>query len=100
LLGKPTDLSPRDVPTITFEEIIRLNGHDWDQAYAVLNYHLEKGNIKKEVLKSGIVIYHNPTRVQGHNLIHDKIFPPQSVNELVMSPRRKRINRDDIVGGR
>jgi len=26
-------------------EIIRLNGHDWDQAYAVLINHLEKGNI-------------------------------------------------------
>ncbi|WP_339750717.1 hypothetical protein [Algoriphagus aquimarinus] len=61
-----------DVPIITFEEIIKLNGHDWDQAYAVLNYHLDKGNIKKEVLESGMVIYHNPTRVQGHNLIYNK----------------------------
>lgn len=87
-----------DVPIITFEEIIKLNGHDWDQAYAVLNYHLEKGNIKKEVLENGIVIYHNPTRVQSHNLIHDKIFLPRASPKVVMRPRRNRINKDEENG--
>ncbi len=87
-----------DVPIITFEEIIKLNGHDWDQAYAVLNYHLEKGNINKEVLKSGIVIYHNPTRVQGHNFIHDKIFVPKPITKVVMRPRRNRISKDEGSG--
>jgi hypothetical protein len=87
-----------DVPIITFEEIIKLNGHDWDQAYAILNYHLEKGNIKKGVLKSGVVIYHNPSRVQGHNLIHDKIFLPKFNNKIVMRPRRNRISRDEGNG--
>ncbi|TXE01845.1 hypothetical protein [Algoriphagus aquimarinus] len=84
-----------DKPILTFEDIIRLNGHDWDQAYAVLTYHLEKGNIKKEVLKDGTVIYHNPTQVQGHNLIHDKIFTPKIQTRVVMRPRRTRINKDE-----
>lgn len=44
------------VPVISFEEIIKLNGKVWDQAYSVLNYHLDKGNIKREVLESGLVI--------------------------------------------
>ena len=47
-------------------QIIKLNGQDWDRAYAVLNYHLDKGNIKKEVLENGMVIYHNPAGVQNH----------------------------------
>lgn len=87
-----------DVPIITFEEIIKLNGHDWDQAYEVLNYHLDKGNIKKEVLESGIVIYHNPTRVHSHNLIHDKIFLPATNTKVAMRPRRNRINKNEENG--
>ena len=68
-----------DVPIITFEDIIKLNDHNWDQAYAVLNYHLENGNIKKEVLESGLVVYHNSSGVQRHKLIHDNVFLPQLI---------------------
>ncbi|WP_339880781.1 hypothetical protein [uncultured Algoriphagus sp.] len=87
-----------DVPIITFEEIIKLNGHDWDRAYAVLTYHLEKGNIKKEVLGGGMVIYHNVTRVQEFTQIHDKQIEPDPVNKVVMRPRRNRISRGDGNG--
>lgn len=83
----------------TFQDIIRLNEYDWDRAYAVLNYHLDKGNVKKEILPGDQIIYHNPTRVEGHSLTHDKIFPPQPVTKVVMSPRMNRINRDDTLGG-
>lgn len=88
-----------DMTILTFQDIIRLNEYDWDRAYAVLNYHLDKGNVKKEILSGDKVIYHNPTRIEGHNLIHDKIFPPQPVTKVVMRPRRNRINRDDTLGG-
>ena len=84
-----------DVPIITFEEIIKLNGQDWDRAYAVLNYHLDKGNIKKEVLENGMVIYHNPARVQEFKLTHDKLIGPDPVNKVVMRPRRNRISRGE-----
>ena len=81
-----------DVP-ITFEEIIKLNGHDWDRGYAVLNFHLDKSNLKKEVMDNGLVIYHNPIRVQSHNLIHDSIFLSTANAKVVMRPRRNRISR-------
>ena len=64
-------------PIITFEEIIKLND-DWDRAYAVLNYTLDRDNLKKEVVESGQVIYYNPTRLQINNLIHDNIFADSS----------------------
>ena len=64
-------------PIITFEEIIKLND-DWDRAYAVLNHHLDNGNLKREVMDNGLIIYHNPTRVQINNLIHDNIFADSS----------------------
>ena len=82
-----------DVPIITFEEIIKLNGHDWDRGYAVLTYHLEKGNIKKEVLENGVVIYHKLTRVQEFTQIHDKLIESDSVNKVVMRPRRSLYQR-------
>ncbi|PZX59375.1 hypothetical protein LV84_01406 [Algoriphagus ratkowskyi] len=88
-----------DMPIFIFQEIILLNEHDWDRAYAVLNYHLEKGNIVKKILSGDQVIYHNPTRMHGRNFIHGKIFPPQPATKIVMRPRRSRINRDDTVGG-
>ncbi|SFT96664.1 hypothetical protein SAMN04489724_3029 [Algoriphagus locisalis] len=78
-----------DVPIITFEEIIKLNGHDWDRAYAVLTYHLEKGNIKKEVMENGMVVYHNSARVKEFTLTHDKPIEPDPVKKVVMRPRRK-----------
>ena len=84
-----------DVPIITFEEITKLNDHDWDQAYAVLNYHLENGNIKKEVQDSGLVVYHNSSGVQRHKLIHENIFSPEVNSNVLMRPRRKRINKDE-----
>ena len=87
-----------DEPIITFEEIIKLNDHNWDQAYTVLKYHLEKGNIKKEVLESGLVVYHNSTRVQRHKLIHDNIFLPTTNAKAGMRPKRKRINNEEGQG--
>ncbi len=38
---------------IPFQNIIRLNEHDWDQGYEVLNYHLVSGHIVKEVILGG-----------------------------------------------
>lgn len=87
-----------DVPIITFEEIIKLNDHDWDRAYAVLTYHLEKGNIKKEVLENGMVIYHNLTHVQEFTKIHDKQIEPDPVTKVLMRPRRNRISRGEENG--
>ena len=85
-------------PVNTFEEIIKLNGHEWDRAYAVLNHHLDNGNLKKEVMDNGLVIYHNHTRVQPHNLIHDSIFLATANAKVVMPPRRNRISRGDENG--
>ena len=85
-------------PILTFEEIIKLNGHDWDRAYAVLNYHLDKGNLKKEVMDNGLVIYHNTSKVQLHNLIHDNLFLATANTKVVMRPRRNRINRGEGNG--
>ncbi|WP_339881335.1 hypothetical protein [uncultured Algoriphagus sp.] len=84
-------------PVLTFEEIIKLNDHDWDRAYAVLNYHLDKGNFIKEVMDNSLVIYHNPTQVQPHNLIHDNIFLSKANTKVDMRPRRNRINRDEGI---
>ncbi|WP_339881279.1 hypothetical protein [uncultured Algoriphagus sp.] len=80
-------------PVITFEEIIKLNGHEWDRAYAVLNYHPDKGNIKKAVMDYSLVIYHNLSQVNRHNLIHDKIFLDTANAKVLMGSRRTRINR-------
>ena len=79
-------------PIITFKEIIKLNDHDWDRAYAVLNHHLDNGNLEKEVMDNGLVIYYNPTRVQLHNLIHDNLFLSTANAKVVRRPRRNRIN--------
>ena len=81
-------------PVLTVEEIIKLNGHDWDRAYAVLNYHLDTGNLKKEMMDNGMVVYHKLSRVQEFTLIHDKIIEPDPVNKVVMRPRRNRLNRE------
>ena len=88
-----------NVPILTFQDIISLNDNDWDRAYDVLTYHLEKGNIFKEITLTGQVIYHNPTRVQSHNLIHDKIFFSKSKGvKRIMRPRQKRINQEGNDG--
>ncbi|WP_339750729.1 hypothetical protein [Algoriphagus aquimarinus] len=58
----------------------------------MLTYHLEKGNIKKEVLENGMVIYHNHTHVQEFTKIHDRQIEPDPVNKVVMRPRRNRIS--------
>ena len=83
------------VTIITFEEIIKLNDHDWDRAYAVLNHHLDNGNLKKEVMENGMVIYHNLTCVKEFTLIHDRQIEPDPISKVVMRPRRKRINKDE-----
>ena len=64
----------------------------------MLNYHFDKGNIKKELLDNGMVVYHKLSRVQEFTLIHDKIIEPHPVNKVVMRPRRNRINREDGNG--
>ena len=87
--------SPMEEPIITFKEIIKLNDHDWDRAYAVLNHHLDTGNLKKEVMDNGLVIYHNPSKVQTHNLIHDNLFLSTADTQVVMRPRRNRISRGE-----
>ena len=85
-------------PVITFEEIIKLNGDDWDRGYAVLNHHLDNGNLKKEVMDNGLVIYHNLNRVQSHNLIHENLFLATANTKVVMRPRRNRISRGEENG--
>lgn len=81
------------LPTLTFQDIIKLNDFDWDRAYAVLNYHLEKGSIQKEILPGDQVIYHNLAEVEGHQLMHEMLFGQQPENKVVMRPRRNRITR-------
>ncbi|WP_339881339.1 hypothetical protein [uncultured Algoriphagus sp.] len=83
-------------PVNNVEEIIKLYGHDWDRAYAVLNYQLDKGNLKKEVMDNGLVIYHNPTPVKSHNLIHDNLFLATVDAKVMMRPRRNRIIRGEV----
>ena len=80
-----------ELPVITFEEIIKLND-DQDRAYAVLTYHLAKGNLKKKVMVNGLVIYHNPTWMQLHQLIHDNLFLSTANAKVVTRPRRNRKN--------
>ena len=61
----------------------------------MLTYHLAKDNIKKEVMDNGLVIYHNPTRVQPHNLVHENLFLATANAKVVMRPRRYRISRGE-----
>ncbi|WP_339700858.1 hypothetical protein [Algoriphagus aquimarinus] len=80
---------------LTFQDIIRLNENDWDRAYEVLNYHLEIGDIIKDVVQGGQVICHNSKGIQECDLIHGRIILPKPViTETVTRPQRKRINRD------
>ena len=44
-------------------------------------------------MENGLVIYHHPTRVQSHNLIHEKIYLPTANAKVGMRSRRNRINR-------
>lgn len=82
------------LPILTFQDIIKLNDFDWDRAYAVLNYHLEKGTLQKEILPGDQVIYHNLTKLEDHQLIHSKLITPQPEKNQAMRPRRNRIRRD------
>lgn len=82
-----------DKQVLTFQDIISFNGNDWDQAYEVLNYHLEKGNIVKEVMQGELVVYHNEAGLQIQDLQHGKIIFTNGVEgESVFRPKRKRIN--------
>ena len=49
-------------------------------------------------MDNGLVIYHNPTRVQPHNLIHRNILLSSANAKVVMRPRRNRISRDEENG--
>ncbi|SFB50625.1 hypothetical protein SAMN04489723_11487 [Algoriphagus aquimarinus] len=83
-----------DKPVITFQDIIRLNEHDWDRAYEVLNYHLVRGHIVKEVIIGGQVIYHNTSGLQQNELILEQIIPADTIAaEPAIRPKRKRINQ-------
>ncbi|MEB2786524.1 hypothetical protein [Algoriphagus persicinus] len=78
---------------ITFQDIIRLNNHDWDLAYDVLLYQIAKGNLIKEVMAGDQIIYRCGTSLQDHELVYVRIFSkqhyyPPNVN---LRPRRKRI---------
>jgi len=78
---------------ITFQDIIRLNNQDWDLAYDVLLYQIEKGNLIKELLAGDQVIYRCDMSLQDHELVHARIFPKQNYYppNVNLRPRRKRI---------
>lgn len=83
-----------DKQVLTFQDIIGLNDNDWDRAYQVLNFHLEKGSFVKEVIQGSQVIYHNTTDLQQDELILEQIIPADTIAaELAIRPKRKRINQ-------
>ena len=47
-------------------------------------------------MDNGLVIYHNPSKVQPHNLIHENLFLSTANTKVVMRPRRNRINRGEV----
>ncbi|WP_339867072.1 hypothetical protein [uncultured Algoriphagus sp.] len=78
---------------ITFQDIIRLNNHEWDLAYDVLLFPIEKGNLIKEVLAGDQVIYRCDSTLKDHELVHARIFSKQKYHppNVNLRPRRKRI---------
>ena len=78
---------------ITFQDIIRLNNHEWDLAYDVLLFPIEKGNLIKEVLAGDQVIYRCDISFNDEELVHARIFPDSHYNppNVNLRPRRKRI---------
>ena len=54
----------------TFQEIIRYNANDWNQAYEVLQFYLKNGSFKKEIRGPEDIIYHNLGRVEPFNLVY------------------------------
>ncbi|PZX52492.1 hypothetical protein [Algoriphagus chordae] len=59
---------------ITFQDIIRLNNHDWDLAYEVLIYQIKKENLIKEILAGDQIIYRCAINFPDHELEHARIW--------------------------
>ena len=78
---------------ITFQDIVRLNNQDWDLAYEVLLFQIEKGNLIKEIMAGDLVIYRCDISFRDDELVHSRLFLnehyyPPNVN---LRPRRKRL---------
>lgn len=85
------------LPILTFQDIIKFNDLDWDLAYAVLNYHLEKGSLQKEILPGDQVIYHNSSGIEKNQLLYKTLFSALPENNVAKG-HRKRISRSSVHG--
>ena len=77
----------------TFQEIIRYNSNDWNQAYEVLNYYLQNGSFKKEIRGPEDIIYLNLRKVEPFNLVYDRVF---FQDRLEIPKRRPRIRNQNL----
>ncbi|WP_192348941.1 hypothetical protein [Algoriphagus sp. Y33] len=78
----------------TFNDICRINHHHWDNAYSVMLYHMEHGNLEKVVRGPEDIIYRNINKLKECQLEYDRIFLTSSTPSYPTSasrPKRKRI---------
>ncbi|MEB2778684.1 hypothetical protein SYJ56_25475 [Algoriphagus sp. D3-2-R+10] len=83
----------------TFQDICMKNDHHWDNAYAVLTYHLEHGNLEKVVRGPEDIIYRNIHGMEDNHLEYDRLFltpsaPSTSSNPA--RPKRRRIGAEKV----
>ena len=77
----------------TFQEIIRCNANDWNQAYEILQLYLQYGSFKKEIRGPEDIIYLNLGKVEPFNLVHDRVF---FQDRLEIPKRRPRIRNQNL----
>ncbi|WP_026952187.1 hypothetical protein [Algoriphagus mannitolivorans] len=73
----------------TFQEIIRYNANDWNQAYEVLQCYLQNGSFKKEIRGPENIIYHNLGKVKPFNLMYERVFFKEKSETHIRRPRMK-----------
>jgi len=61
-------------PFYTFQEVIKYNNHDWNRAYEVLNYYLQKGDFQKDIRGPEDIVYHNLGKIEPFDLAYARVF--------------------------
>ena len=78
-------------PFYTFMDVIKLNDHDWDKAYFMLEHFMELGVLKKEIRGPEDIIYLVCGTLHDYELLYDRRFNVSNRESLPMRIKRKRI---------
>lgn len=79
----------------TFQDLIKFNSGNWDQAYEVLNYFLDQGKLIKEIRGPEDIIYHNQGNLPPFKLAYDWVFLSEQEKNKKRRPRIRKIAPDN-----